>query len=161
MVVTLDMEIQGHKQYMRTLKKLEKSFSDYRRPLRAIAEDVRDFESERFKKQNWTSLSDLTIRMRTLRVGYYKKSPTGNPGILIWTGRLRDSLSVRDAPGNIEKVTKDSLLIGSNLKVEQPAIHNVGMGHIPKREIYPLERIADIAEFVMGEFLDELIEELD
>lgn len=106
-------------------------------------------ESKQFDSQGayasggWAPLAASTIA-RKARLGQ-------DPRILHATLAMRRSLTVKGAPGQIRRIRRDSMEVGTSVKSPKgfpyPAVHQRGGGHVPRRR--PVEfRESDKREMI-------------
>ena len=82
-----------------------------------------------FDRQNWSPLSAKTREARIRKWGYYKQAPTSNAGILIWTGRLKNSVK--------KKFDSNSVTIYFDNKYAK--FHQDGGSKLPVRKLIDIK----------------------
>jgi len=88
----------------------------------------RNFEREGAEASKWQSLSAKTLKARSLRQGYYARSPN-KPRILRWTGNMQDN--------RLEEATRDYAKV--EFQTSYAKFHNFGTKNIPARPFVKLD----------------------
>ena len=129
----------GPQQISRRLATWGARIDDLSEPLQLIGEDLLgDFavnmlsEGGLFARgRRWTRLARGTVRER-VRQGY------GSGPILWRTGALAESLAYQGAPGNVFRVSRDQLSVGT--EVFYAGFHQAGTRRMPRRAVVGLAR---------------------
>lgn len=135
-------------QVKKTFSKLDRTVRDFTQPLNEAGEEMLKLYSEdSFKNQGvtgekWKPLSAATLMMREKRTGYYKNPPTGDSGILVWTGNMRSSFN--------KMVSKVKLVIGNSASYFEH--HQRRGGRTPQRRMLYLSKdiIVNVQNKVMN-----------
>ena len=101
---------------------------------------IADFQAVQWQKQFVSQGAYLTGRWSPLSPPYraWKAIHYPGKGILVRTGRLQRSLTVR--PFGVERFTKTSVHLGTD--VEYAQYHQRGTKNMPRRQLYPNVRTA-------------------
>ncbi|WP_436664231.1 phage virion morphogenesis protein [Alicyclobacillus acidoterrestris] len=138
--IRLQFDIMGERQIDRIFTGLEEAPKDWSKPFNQMADDWFDYNRETFEQQGpgWRELAASTIKERAAK-GY------GPAPILVRTGLLKNSLTVRGAPQQVLNITENSMQLGTS--VPYAMYHQTGnlksdnypMGtHPPKRQVVRL-----------------------
>jgi phage gpG-like protein len=142
--VELVISIFGDKQFSRRLLRFEDRMDDMSPAYEEVADYLLDVERMQFLTSGayasglWRPLAPSTVAKK-LREGL-------DPDILHATLRLRASLTQRDHPDHVRRITADSLFFGTSAKSRKgypyPAVHQHGSrdGRIPQRRPVALRR---------------------
>lgn len=153
----LNWEIAGERQLARRFTHLALAPTNFKKPLARMARDViypeirHQFESE--GNPGWAALS---AHYRSWKALHYPGKPK-----LVATGKLKASLTNRKAAGAIYRLTKEELVIGTNLKTPDGEwnlglIHQLGAprASIPARPMMRLRASAQTqAVMIFSEWL--------
>jgi len=84
---------------------------------------------EEGKPNAWQGLAPSTLKARARRTGYYRQQPSGQTGILHWTGRLENSnkKTITDTQGKLEKTAPYA------------KFHQYGGKNLPQRKMLTLD----------------------
>jgi phage gpG-like protein len=134
----LSFEIQGGQRLSRIFPIMRDDVSDLTSPMRQSADLILHTNESVFQREGpgWQFLAPKTVSQR-IQLGYPGEHP-----ILVRSGRLMRSLSQKNAEGNIYEVDKQSMRVGSLLRVggwNLAMIHQEGTGRIPARPIIGLD----------------------
>lgn len=121
-------------------------FADLRELYREIDRNISLYIGDRFArgKEHWARLAPATLRARERRWGHYRKTPTDNPGIGVWTGRTK-KLGERKGRVGRTKYVRD---FGPGM-VAHPRLVGLHFGRPriqPPRPVYLREDIEAIAQ---------------
>lgn len=111
------------------LERIKKNLKNSQTALQIGARIVEREIKYNFDRQNWPALSGKTREARIKRWGYYKQAPTANAGILIWTGRLKNSVK--------KKFENDKVTIYFDNKYAQ--YHQEGGSKLPVRKLIDIK----------------------
>lgn len=117
----------------RRIATYELRLDDHTEPLTQIGDDILRSNAANFISAGgefgggWEPLRPSTIARKR------------GPGILVESGRLMNSLTVKGAAGNVFTVTPHSLEVGTNITTENgalyPAFHQHGTSKMPVRRV--------------------------
>ena len=142
--------IDGKKQFDRIFKDVANLLADFTPVFNEVAEEFYKEEKQIFERKGdlgrgeggkWADLSDK----------YKKWKERKHPGkkILELTGKLKKSLTEKNAEGNVNKITPFSMEIGSDLKTKKTKqgveyclarLHQNGTFKMPKRPVMRLNK---------------------
>lgn len=145
----IEVRVTGEKATAQLLNRLSHRLDDGRTQLGGIVDQLLAAERARFRGQGqrWKPLASST-RKRDARGGR-------DPRLMINTGTLMRSLTVRGAPGQIVRVTPTTLTFGT--RIWYAKFHHRGQG-VPKRTLVGLTRAQKA--HVVGEVKDLLFKDL-
>lgn len=144
-MINVDVTVTGEKPTRALIARLSRRLADGRPQLRGIIDDLYAAHRARFRGQGqrWKPVKASTIK-RDLRGGR-------DPRLMINTGALMRSLTARNAPGQIIRVTPTTLIFGTNIWYAK--FHHHGDG-VPKRTVVGLTRtqrakiVADVKDLL-------------
>lgn len=128
-------QINGAEQVSRNLRVMVGKLEDTQGFLKDAIGVVEKYSKQAFEKEGmpekWRELAASTQAARRKRTGYYKRSPSGTPKILHWTGNLEN---------NNKKTVKKDMAIFEKLAHYAP-YHQYGgkNGRPPQRKVLTLD----------------------
>lgn len=121
------------RKFDKTISNLANLYPFYQQTLDLITKNLdNNFEREGAEASKWRSLSARTLKARSLRQGYYKRSPN-KPRILRWTGALQEN--------RIESATKDFASV--QFMSKYAGYHQFGTKKMPARPFIKLDNITN------------------
>lgn len=133
----LEFEVIGFDGVIKLLQRLSNNIEDQTSAFEKIRNSFHNIQKEQFQTEGARGASG---KWKPLNSTYdrFKKSRHPGKSINEITGRLRESFTRTDAEGNIERMTKDTLEMGSNIK-QAVWLHE-------GRKFYPQRKLIDLRE---------------
>jgi phage gpG-like protein len=128
----IDITVTGDEEGARRLMAIGERNQDMAPIFGVLSDDWDHIVAEQFETQGtrggrrWHSLSDSWKA--------YKARHDLDPRIMFATHHLIKSLTVRNAPDSVRRITHDQLLRGTS--VEYAEVHHTGGGRMPQRRLY-------------------------
>lgn len=139
----LRLEIFGDVQLSRDLLRFRERGMDMRPVFHNLADDFLDIETRQFESEGryasggWQPLTPDYLA--------WKVRHDLDPRILHATLAMRNSLTVRGAPGQVRRITRDEMFVGTDVRSKRgfpyPAVHQN-----PKRSPLPRRRPVELRE---------------
>ncbi len=142
--ISFDFEVAGQKQTQRFIKNFGVSVEDCEEPLTEFGVWILKRFKARFRGEHgrtkWSQLAPSTKRARKGGYGHYAEPSTQGPShmILQWTGELMRSFTQKGAFGNIFRIHKNSMQVGSLLN--KASFHHKRHGNRPARQVAFFDR---------------------
>lgn len=154
----VDIDVFGDVQFSREMLRMSDRAENMQPVFRTLAEDFHEMEEDQFNSEGgkfssgWKALQISTLA---------QKSAQGHdPRILHATLALRNSLTKRSAPGAVYKVTREELVVGTNVKSKKgfpyaAAHQNPKKGQTRRRpiefsELKKIEWIREMQHYLFG-----------
>lgn len=134
-MIEFNFNVDGEAQLRRWLDIAADSVDDFSTIFELLAEDFRKTQTEVFKREG---ANEGLSRWKQLSPGYKKWKDAHYPGkpILTLTGKMKHSLIRRSATDHIERISPNTLEIGT--KDFKAILHQRGTRKLPKRKVIDL-----------------------
>ena len=130
-LLKFSFEVEGEKQFHRAIDGVKESCKSLKPAFEKIAENFFETEEKQFAAegafQGNTKWDELTKPYEKWKFENFGKLP-----ILTLTGKLRSSLTIPGAEGNINQITDTSMVIGTN--IPYGVWHQRGTTKMPQRQ---------------------------